>query len=90
MAYDLHEESAWHLTLQAAAVLMLDGVEIGLALLVGPVGAAPHWLARLCWLWFLLVLLVLLVLPEEDELVASPFGFEAVGTTAGTEEQALS
>ncbi len=51
VTYDLQEESAWHLTLQAAAVSILDGVEIGLALLVGPVGAAPQVLARLCWPW---------------------------------------
>jgi hypothetical protein len=79
ITYDLHEESAWHLTLQAAALLMLDGVEIGLALLVGPVGAAPHMLARLCWPWagvlpvlpVLPVFPVLPVLPEEEP-VASP------------------
>jgi hypothetical protein len=47
VTYDLHEESAVHCTLQAATLLMLAGVEIGLALLDGPVGAAPQVLARL-------------------------------------------
>jgi hypothetical protein len=112
MTYDLHEESAWHLTLQAAALSMLDGAEIGLALLAGPVGAAPQVFARLCWPWAgvlpvfpfagafpvlpvlpvlpaLPVLPVLPVLPEAEP-VANPWGFEVVGTTEGTEAQALS
>lgn len=36
------------------------------------------------------VLPVFPVLPEEEEPVASPWGLEAVGTTEGTEAQALS
>jgi hypothetical protein len=73
---------------------MLDGVEIGLALLLGPVGAPPQVLLRtLCWAcagvepW--LVEPVDPVLPEEES-VASPCGLEVVGTTEGTEGQALS
>lgn len=102
MAYDLHEESAEHCTLQAATLLMLAGVEIGLALLNGPVGAAPQVLARL-WAGAapLLgpaeleepvgpVLPVFPVLPDEVEPVAKPWGLEVVGITEGTAVQALS
>ena len=84
---------------------MLAGVEIGLALLNGPVGAAPQVLARL-WAGaapllgpaeleepvgpVLPVLPVFPVLPDEVEPVAKPWGLEVVGITEGTAVQALS
>jgi hypothetical protein len=73
--------------LQAATLLMLAGVEMGLALLDGPVGVAPHVLARL-WAGaapllgpvepeeavgpVLPVLPLFPVLPDEVEPVAKP------------------
>jgi hypothetical protein len=85
---------------------MLEGAEIGLAFPVevfGPVGAEPQVLrAESFWFWPLLVGVLVPALapvfaPEFDpveapvlEPVLAPVGFEAVGTTAGTEVQALS
>jgi hypothetical protein len=96
----LHEALAWHWILHAAALSMFEGVAIGLAFPVGPVGVAPQVsrTASLCPLF----LLVGLVEPVPDrvlglepvlepvfEPVLGPVGFEAVGMTVGTKVQVL-
>ena len=65
---------------------MFDGVAIGDAFPVGPVGAEPQVLRTASFgaPFFELVLEELL------DPVAAPVGFEAVGTTFGTEVHALS
>jgi hypothetical protein len=98
--YDLQEESAWAWALQASTLSMFDGVEIGLAFPLGPVGATPQLSRTASFVgplpsdWLEPVLEVdpesLPVLEEELDPVAAPVGFEAVGSTAGTEGQALS
>lgn len=84
---------------------MFAGVEIGVDWPEGAEGVAPQ-VSRLCCALVEPVfdpVLVLLdpvdpvvepvdpvVVPDDDELVAAPVGLAAVGTTAGTEVQALS
>ena len=77
---------------------MFDGVAIGLAFPVGPVGAEPQVLRTASFgaPLFEPVLEPVFdpVLPPVLEAlldtVAAPVGFEAVGTTSGTEAHALS
>ena len=97
-AHDLQEALASHCALQASALLMFDGVAIGDAFPVGPVGAEPQVLRTASFgapLFGPLLLPVFdpVLLPVLEELldpVAAPVGFEAVGTTVGTEVHALS
>lgn len=79
---------------------MFDGVDIGLAFPLGPLGAEPQ-VSRTASIGEPLLFepgleepvldpVSLPVLEEVLEPVAAPVGFEVVGTTAGTEGQALS
>jgi hypothetical protein len=85
---------------------MFDGVEIGVAFPVGPVGAVPQ-VSRTASLgapllpdWFepafepvvepVFEPVLLPVLDDELDPVAAPVGLEVVGTTSGTEVHALS